>query len=249
MNFEKGVAYMNVFEAVKENVTTRQAAELYGMRIDRNGMTVCPFHNDKNPSLKVDRRFHCFGCLADGDVIDFVSMLYGLSNKDAVEKLAVDFGIIHESKKKKSFVKMKRALSEERRFQKAEQKCFRVFSDYLHLMKRWELEYAPRAPEEEWHPLFWEALQKKSIVGYVLDIFLYGDLQEKAETIVERGREVKDLERRISLFAAVDQGESNVCSRGNWNRKNYGTGKGNAEDESKRTSCQHSGKLQNYFSA
>ena len=39
------------------------------------------------------------------------------------------------------------------RFQK-EQKCFRVFSDYLHLMKRWKLEYAPKAPEEEWHPLF-----------------------------------------------------------------------------------------------
>ena len=55
---------MNVFEAVKQNVTTRQAAELYGITVSRNGMAVCPFHNDKNPSMKLDRRFHCFGSVS-----------------------------------------------------------------------------------------------------------------------------------------------------------------------------------------
>ena len=53
---------MNVFEAVKQNLTTRQAAEMYGIQVSRHGMTVCPFHNDKNPSMKVDKRFHCFAC-------------------------------------------------------------------------------------------------------------------------------------------------------------------------------------------
>ena len=48
---------MNVFEAVKGNVTTRQAAEMYGIHVNRNGMAVCPFHNDKNPSMKVDSGF------------------------------------------------------------------------------------------------------------------------------------------------------------------------------------------------
>ena len=62
---------MNVFEAVKQSVTTRQAAEHYGIRVNRNGMACCPFHNDKTPSMKLDKRFHCFGCGADGDVIDF----------------------------------------------------------------------------------------------------------------------------------------------------------------------------------
>ena len=33
-------------------------------------MACCPFHDDKHPSMKVDRRFHCFGCQTDGDVID-----------------------------------------------------------------------------------------------------------------------------------------------------------------------------------
>ena len=53
---------MNLFEAVKDSVTTRQAAESYGLQVKHGGMCRCPFHNDKTPSMKVDKRFHCFGC-------------------------------------------------------------------------------------------------------------------------------------------------------------------------------------------
>ncbi len=87
---------MNVFEAVKQSVTTRQAAEHYGIRVNRNGMACCPFHNDKTPSMKLDKRFHCFGCGADGDVIDFVAALYGLGKKEAAAQLASDFGLAYE---------------------------------------------------------------------------------------------------------------------------------------------------------
>lgn len=68
---------MNVFEAVKQSVTTRQAASFYGIRVGRNGMVCCPFHNDRTPSMKVDSRFYCFGCGASGDVIDFAALLHG----------------------------------------------------------------------------------------------------------------------------------------------------------------------------
>ena len=91
---------MNVFEAVKGNVTARQAAELYGVRVNRQGMAVCPFHNDKNPSMKVDKRFHCFACQADGDAVDFVSRLFGLPGKEAAMKLADDFSIPYDARKK-----------------------------------------------------------------------------------------------------------------------------------------------------
>ena len=53
----------------------------------------CPFHGDKRPSMKVDSRFHCFACQADGDVIDFVGRLFQLSPYKAVEKLKNDFGM------------------------------------------------------------------------------------------------------------------------------------------------------------
>lgn len=47
---------MNLFPLVKAAVTTRQAAERYGLKVSRNGMTCCPFHQDKTPSMKVDGR-------------------------------------------------------------------------------------------------------------------------------------------------------------------------------------------------
>ena len=78
----------NLFHTVKAAVTTRQLAELYGLRPDRRGMVCCPFHGDKHPSMKVDTRFHCFACGADGDVIDFAARLHGLSKWDAARRIA-----------------------------------------------------------------------------------------------------------------------------------------------------------------
>ena len=116
-----------------------------------------------HPSMKVDRRFHCFGCQADGDVIDFTARLFGLSNKEAALKLAEDFSVRYDAKGHDPPRKrpVKRKISEELRYRQAEQKCFRVLCDYLHLLERWEKEYAPQTPEETWNPLFVEALQKK----------------------------------------------------------------------------------------
>lgn len=88
---------MNVFEAVKQSVTTRQAASFYGIRVGRNGMVCCPFHNDRTPSMKVDSRFYCFGCGASGDVIDFAALLHGLGKREAAVRLAEDFGVSYEN--------------------------------------------------------------------------------------------------------------------------------------------------------
>ncbi len=126
-----GFMILNVFEAVKQSVTTRQAAEHYGIRVGRNGMCVCPFHDDKNPSMKVDRRFHCFGCQADGDVIDFVSRLENVSPKEAALMLAQDFSIPYEDKEPPSRSRrpQPRQESPEQQFRRMERHCFRVLSD------------------------------------------------------------------------------------------------------------------------
>ena len=68
------VGKSNVFETVKQSVTTRQAAEFYGIPVGRNGMACCPFHDDRHPSMKVDRRFHCFACQGDGDDDDKIRL-------------------------------------------------------------------------------------------------------------------------------------------------------------------------------
>ena len=171
---------MNVFEAVKQSVTTRQAAEHYGIRVGRNGMCVCPFHDDKNPSMKVDRRFHCFGCQADGDVIDFVSRLENVSPKEAALMLAQDFSIPYEDKEPPSRSRrpQPRQESPEQQFKRMERHCLRVLSDYHNLLRRWKRDYAPKTPDEEWHPLFVEALQKQAHVEYLLDVLLFYDTKE-----------------------------------------------------------------------
>ena len=201
---------MNVFEAVKQSVTTRQAAEHYGIWVGRNGMAVCPFHKDKNPSLKVDKRFHCFGCQADGDVIDFAARLYGLPGLEAAKKLAADFGISYDSRGRASPKPARRSVSAKLRFLQAERKCFRVLSDYLHLLERWETAYAPKSPGDGWNPLFVEAMQKREYVGYLLATLLPGKKEEKAAVIKGHGKEVERIERRVSEFAARGK-----ASRGN----------------------------------
>ena len=80
------------FKAIKGLVTAREAAEHYGLTVNSRGMALCPFHDDHNPSMKLDERFHCFGCGEDGDVIDFTAKYFILSLKEAAEKLLADFG-------------------------------------------------------------------------------------------------------------------------------------------------------------
>ena len=189
---------MNVFEAVKPNLSTRQAAEMYGIKVNRNGMAVCPFHNDKNPSMKVDKRFHCFACQADGDVIDFVSRLCGLPCKEAAMKLADDFGISYDSRHKPTVKPKIREPTAEQRYQKEEAHTYRVLSDYFHLLRRWETQHAPQTPDDEWHPLFVEALQKASYIEYLLDTLIDGSLEERQALVAEQRNEVMKLEQRFA---------------------------------------------------
>lgn len=57
---------------------------------------LCPFHEEKTPSFKVNDEkgiFHCFGCGADGDVIAFVAKREGLGFKDAAKRVAEVAGV------------------------------------------------------------------------------------------------------------------------------------------------------------
>ena len=119
-------------------------------------------------------------------------------------KLAEDFSVSYDAKghdppRRRS---VKRKISEELRYRQAEQKCFRVLCDYLHLLERWEQEYAPQNPDEAWNLLFVEALQKKSYTEYLLDIFLSGSMEERASVVVQHGKEVRKIEQRVSEFRA-----------------------------------------------
>ena len=190
----------SVFEVVKQSVTAREAAELYGIAVGRGGMACCPFHDDRHPSMKVDTRFHCFGCGADGDVIDFTARLYGLSPKEAAEKLAQDFGLSYDSKAppRRNYVRQK---SEAQARKEKREHGWRVLTDYYHLLRKWEADYSPKTPDEDPHPRFLEAIQKKDYMGYLLDTFLDSSTEEQDQWIAEHTAEISAIGRRVNIMA------------------------------------------------
>ena len=84
----------DVFREVRERVSAQDAARHYGLTFDRRGWALCPFHNDKHPSMSFrNGRFRCWVCDVGGDSIDFTARLLGLDAMGAVERLNADFGL------------------------------------------------------------------------------------------------------------------------------------------------------------
>ena len=191
----------NLFEVVKQSVTVREAAEMYGIAVGRGGMACCPFHDDRHPSLKLNEDyFYCFGCGATGDVIDFTARLYDLSPKEAAEKLAQDFGLSYDSKAppRRSYVRQK---SEAQARKEKREHGWRVLTDYYHLLRKWEADYSPKTPDEDPHPRFLEAIQKKDYMGYLLDTFLDSSTEKQDQWIAEYTAEISAIEGRVNIMA------------------------------------------------
>lgn len=187
----------NLFEIVKRNITTRQAAEAYGFRPNRSSMICCPFHADRNPSMKVDFRFHCFGCGADGDVIDFVAKLFQLSLRQAVEKLAADFGLSGTD----DFSRIRYKLVE--KSSNPKEQLYKILCSYRSLLANWRMAYAPKNPEASLHPCFVASLHYADRVQYLLDILLQGSPNEKQQLL--NGKEVTALGEAIERCKEAEE--------------------------------------------
>ena len=153
---------MNLFEAVKAAVTPHMAAERYGLPVRQGNMICCPFHNDRTPSMKLNEDyFFCFGCGATGDVIDFTARLFGVSLKDAVTKLAADFGVSEDARQ---------VSVRQNPFRLDELRCRRALTDYLHLLKEWKTQYAPKTPEDSLDDRFVESCQQYDRIAGLLEM-------------------------------------------------------------------------------
>ena len=199
---------MNIFEMIKDNVTARQVAEHYGLIVGRNGMACCPFHKDKTPSMKIDKRYFCFGCGEKGDAVDYVSKLYGMAKMDAARRIAADFGLNSDASRKPPPGIRKQGKTTEQIFRESQRYCFNVLCDYLRLLEKWEAERSPKNMNEKWDTLFCEALDKKEYICYLLDTLLWGSVEERALVITKFGRKVKDIEERVRYFGSG----SDLCS-------------------------------------
>ena len=157
---ERCVNTTTIFEQLKQTLTSRQVTERYGLTVNHHGMARCPFHDDHNPSMKIDERFHCFACGADGDVIDYTGKLFGLRPIDAARKLASDFGLSTELQPITPIKHAEPPITE--RF------CICVLWRYLRLLRIWQVRYEPKLGEPM-DDRFVESLLRTATVRDFLD--------------------------------------------------------------------------------
>ena len=120
-------------------VSTIEAAEHYGVEVNRHGKALCPFHNDRHPSLFVDDdHYYCYACGEHGDVIDFTAKLFGLKLYEAAQKLAYDFGITQDKPPDKVMQEKQNRKSEAQRLREHEKLCFSAILEYI-IPKRYSL--------------------------------------------------------------------------------------------------------------
>jgi DNA primase catalytic core len=81
------------FEAIKAATDMVSVIAGYGVQFKKSGrdyVALCPFHTEQTPSFHVTPEkglFHCFGCEAKGNVIQFVAMKEGMGEREAAVKL------------------------------------------------------------------------------------------------------------------------------------------------------------------
>ena len=184
----------NLFLRVKASVTTRQAAEAYGLSVASNGMTCCPFHNDHHPSMKVDTRYYCFACHETGDVIDFTAKLFKLRPYEAAKKLAADFGIDPNTPVAMQATAFSHSGTTERQ---SVERCVSVLVDYEQLLRRWMKNYAPATPNTPVHPRFEQAAKELPSIGHLIDCLYQPDLREQTAKALIQGKALVRLEANL----------------------------------------------------
>ena len=192
----------DVFREVRERVSAQDAARHYGLTFDRRGWALCPFHNDKHPSMSFrNGRFRCWVCDVGGDSIDFTARLLGLDAMGAVERLNADFCLVLPLHRKPTRAEAKAAR---RRMEVAE--AHRAFEE-------WRNDFINRlnAAYREGHLLLKDgpdmehltegqtvAIQRHETFEYWSDSLSHGTPEEQAQIYKERGAIAKWIEKALS---------------------------------------------------
>ena len=183
---------MDLFTQIKMAVSVKEAAEYYGLEVNRGNMVCCPFHNDRTPSMKLNEGyFYCFGCGAHGDVVALTAQLFDLPPAEAAKKLAADFGIVEQ--KPSVLTKLKRSKSQA----ELESRSFRVLGDYLQILQDWKEHCALQSPEDAIDPRYAEACHMLKRIENMLDILTCGTPKERAEVVTDLQKD-----NRLALMEA-----------------------------------------------
>ena len=151
-------ADLTLFDDVKSALDMPTVARAYGLRINRSGMAICPFHREKTPSAKIyPDGFHCFGCGVHADVIGFTQRLFDLHRPiDAARKLNEDFYLnldLGGHKAVNEISEYRRRQHEREEYERWEREAWLTLRGFTRLMYDWR-EMAPRRPDDEPDPRF-----------------------------------------------------------------------------------------------
>ena len=201
---------MSIYETIKASVSVPQAAAYYGMKVQRNNMTCCIFHDDHHPSMKLnDTYYYCFSCLEHGDVIDLVAQLHRESHYAAVQRIARDFGIGPNTPA---------PVATKPRIPKRdpdEALCMTILTDYEQLLKRWTHDYAPATADSPVDDRFVEACQMLPHITSMTNILFVPDADLRARVVrqvVQDGTIPRLKERLDKLRKEAIDGSESPCA-------------------------------------
>lgn len=199
---------MSIFREIKKYLTARQVAEHYGLKVKRNGMACCPFHDDKHPSMKVDTNYYCFGCGAHGDAVGYVAQLFGLSQYDAACRIIEDFNLpiethiaIDDREHRKAKNEWRRQKEERDRIIHIKERfrrwCRRAIDDLsdsykaVQEIKEW---FHDCSPEEVFSSAEYEtAVKSEPLIDYWLDIMCLGSEEDRQEFFIKNRKGVERI--------------------------------------------------------
>ena len=213
---------MNIFSEVKEHLTARQAAEYYGLKVRSNRTACCPFHDDKHPSMKIDKNYHCFACGVGGDAVDYVSRMFGLSQYDAALKLIEDFtlpvdtkenvelGVQEKERIRREKAERERIIRIQKRFEKWCSQTIGILRDCISEIESVNRFLIGKPPDIIFSEDYAQMLHAEPLVGYWLDILCMGDASERQELFL------KDRKKVEEIAGTVCTGRKRImeCSRG-----------------------------------
>ena len=213
---------MTIFSEVKEHLTAKQAAEYYGLQVKRNGLACCPFHEDRHPSMKIDKNYHCFACGVGGDVIDYVSRRYGLSQYDAALKLIEDFslpvdtrgntelGVQEKERIRREKAERERVIHIRKRFEKWCNQTVDILKNCISELDSVNRFLIGKPPDIIFSEDYAQMLHAEPLMNYWLDILCMGDVAERQELFLKDRKKVEEVAGKVCA------GRKRImeCSRG-----------------------------------
>jgi len=191
--YSSTVIMPDIFKTVKDNVSILEAIERYGLNPIRKGQYYwlnCPFHAERTPSLCIypeTESFHCFGCGAHGDVIDFVSKLFNIPLRDAALELANNFNLtLHRGKINNKASKKNEDWRLYNVFKAKYELIFEFLTDINKIYRDLKLDI--KTTDEMTDRAFVEACHMQDLVEHWLDVLLSDDIEDILYTIAEVGK-------------------------------------------------------------